>query len=67
MLRDYIPLKVPEGKEEGLLFSRATGIQLDIFGNYINLKRRKVLFIKEPDFLYKIRLRNKAIKEHQDT
>lgn len=62
MIREYRPLKMPNGMSDGLMFSRSTGRQLDIFGEYEGLKRRNLSCIKEPDFLYKIRLRNSAIK-----
>lgn len=59
MFREYKPLKVPEGKEEGLLFRMAKGEGLEIFGEMVGLKRRKF----EPSFLYKIRIRNKALTD----
>lgn len=59
MFREYIPLKMPEGMAEGLIFSRINAKQLEVFGDRVNLKRRKF----EPFSLYKIRIRNKAITE----
>lgn len=62
-VREYIPLKTPDDMQEGLMFSFATGKQLDVYGEMAGLKRRMVIFIKEPDFLYKIRLKNFGIKQ----
>ncbi|WP_156133502.1 hypothetical protein [Geobacillus kaustophilus] len=61
-LKDYIPLPMPDGYSEGLLFYYARGKRLDIYGHFYNVPRRKFLFIREPDVLYKIRLRNEGIK-----
>lgn len=62
MLKEYKPLKFPIGMSEGLIFSIASSRQLNIFGERVGVKRRKFLFFKEPDFLYKIRIRNKDIQ-----
>ena len=64
-LKDYKQLKYPEGAGDGLIFSFASGKVLDGFGILHGIKRRKFLFIKEPDTLYKIRLRNHGIKERE--
>lgn len=50
--------KLPNGFEYGLLFSIASGRQLNIFGEQMGMRRR--LF--EPDFLYKRRLAKEAIR-----
>lgn len=62
MFKEYKPLEMPKGMGEGLIFSMASSRQLDIFGERVGVKRRKLLFLKEPDFLYKIRIRNKDIR-----
>jgi hypothetical protein len=56
-----ITLKLPEGYQLGLMFNLATGKQLDIYGEYENLKRKRWLIFKELDFLYKRRLIKNAI------
>ena len=63
MFEEYKPLKIPDGMAEGLIFNRADSRQLDIYGEWVGVKRRKFLFIKEPSFLFKIRIRNKAIQQ----
>ena len=63
-MKEYKPLKLPEGIQDGLIFNIASSRQLDVFGESTGLKRRKFLFIKEPDFLYKIRLKNLTIKQN---
>ena len=65
-VKEYIPLKTPDDMQEGLMFSFSKGRQLDVFGDMVGIKRRKIKFIKEPDFLYKIRLRNFGIKKKAD-
>lgn len=61
-MKEYKPLKIPDGMSEGLIFSMASSRQLDIFGEKLGLKRRRFFFVKEPDFLFKIRIRNRDIK-----
>lgn len=63
MLSEYIPLKEPHDRGEGLMFSSASKGQLDIFGKRVDIKRRTFLFLKEPDVLYKIRIKNESIRE----
>jgi hypothetical protein len=63
MFEEYKPLKIPDGMSEGLIFSKANSRQLDIYGEWVGVKRRKFLFIKEPSNLFKIRIRNKSIRE----
>lgn len=63
ILKEYMPLKTPEDMSEGLLFSFATSKQLDIFGEMVNIKRRKIGLFKEPDRFYKVRLRNEGIRK----
>lgn len=62
-IKEYRPLKTPDDMSEGLMFSYSTGRQLDVFGEYAGIKRKKFLFTKEPDFLYKLRIRNFAISK----
>lgn len=62
MLNEYKPLKLPSGMTEGYIFSIASSRQLNIFGEQVGIKRRKFLFVKEPDFLFKTRIRNRSIK-----
>lgn len=62
MFKEYKPLEMPKGMSGGLIFSMASSRQLDIFGKRLGLKRRKFLFLKEPDFFYKIRIRNNDIR-----
>lgn len=52
--------------QQGLIFSYATGKQLDIYGEWYKVKRKKFLFLKEPDSMYKKRLWNKAIEYMED-
>lgn len=61
-LRDYRPLNHPDGKPDGLLFSTATAKQLRVFGDRLGVKRREFLFVKEPAFLFKIRIRNRSVE-----
>lgn len=61
-LKDYKQLKYPEGTQDGFIFSFASRGMLDRLGERCGIKRRKFLFIKEPDALYKIRLRNYGIE-----
>jgi len=51
--------KLPEGKEYGFLFNIATGRMLDVYGEREGIPRKKWLFFKEPDFMYK----NRMVKE----
>lgn len=48
--------------QQGLIFSFASGKQLDIYGEWYRVKRKKFLIFKEPDSIYKKRLWNKAIE-----
>lgn len=67
-LKEYKPLKIPEGMSEGLLFSMASSKQLDVFGGKVGIQRRSFFIFKEPDFLFKIRIRNKNIQlKHKET
>jgi hypothetical protein len=50
---------------QGILFSVSSGKQLDIYGEWYKVKRKRFLFIKEPDFFYKKRLWNKAIAYYE--
>ncbi|MEW5569675.1 hypothetical protein [Rossellomorea marisflavi] len=62
MIKEYKPLKIPSGMTEGYIFSIASSRQLNIFGEQVGIKRRRFLFIKEPDFLFKNRIRNRGIQ-----
>jgi hypothetical protein len=45
-----------EAKSFDTLFNTATGKELDAFGEYVGVKRKRWLFFKEPDFFYKTRI-----------
>lgn len=62
LIQDYRPLTHPGGKPDGLIFSTATSKQLRVFGDRLGVKRRGFLFLKEPAFLFKIRIRNRSIQ-----
>lgn len=66
LFKDYKPLDFPKGCGVGVIFSTANSRQLDIYGAWKKLERRRLWIFKEPDNLFKIRIRNVAIEELND-
>lgn len=62
MIREYKELKMPGDMQEGLMFRNASSKQLDVFAERVGIVRRRFLFAKEPDYLFRIRIRNEAIR-----
>jgi hypothetical protein len=58
----FLP-KLPEGYQYGLMMTHATGKQLDMLGQTVNLKR---IFL-EPDISYRWRLAKHKLKLIKNT
>lgn len=54
-------IKLPYYYQFGSLFNMATGRDLDIFGEMYGVKRKKFLFLKEPNWIYKDRIAKEAL------
>lgn len=58
--------KLPEGKSYGFIFNIASGRTLDVYGEAEGIPRKRWIFIREPDFMYKPRIARTAIRKMRE-